>query len=284
MALLYEAQARIALAAGELPDALKALGALRDLLEHAEAPALLSAYEALREESTRRMRGSDPAAAAEEQTLAEVTALDPKTLRATKPLGAEVTATHEQEHESLGDTQFSAQVSPSGSSRATSTTLGKQLSQTRALFGDAVDRQQRAQLALTLLLEDSGCRGGHLLLFDVGGVVAAASSHLPSPDEELLTWAYRFLELEAGFAKDAMVSTSEHVVVSTPPPAPCGENDVPLMPLILSDLADGHSMFVGLALLEPGDGPVRYPRGEIVRVLSRLLLDAGDTMPFVLDG
>jgi len=55
LAQLYEARARIALAAGDASDCLNALSELRGLLEHADAPALIGAYETLREESTRRL-------------------------------------------------------------------------------------------------------------------------------------------------------------------------------------------------------------------------------------
>jgi tetratricopeptide (TPR) repeat protein len=59
LATLYEAQARIAIAAGVSEECVGALTRLRAILEHADAPALINAYEALREESTRSSRCPD---------------------------------------------------------------------------------------------------------------------------------------------------------------------------------------------------------------------------------
>jgi serine/threonine-protein kinase len=55
LARLCETQARIALAAREAERCARALGRLRSLLEHADAPALLNAYEALREQAGRQL-------------------------------------------------------------------------------------------------------------------------------------------------------------------------------------------------------------------------------------
>jgi tetratricopeptide (TPR) repeat protein len=54
LAMLYEAQARIAIAADVSDECVQALMRLRTILEHADAPALVNAYEALREESTKQ--------------------------------------------------------------------------------------------------------------------------------------------------------------------------------------------------------------------------------------
>jgi hypothetical protein len=58
LATLYEAQARLANAENEPAEGLKALAALRELIEHADAPALFGAYEALRVENKRQIQGS----------------------------------------------------------------------------------------------------------------------------------------------------------------------------------------------------------------------------------
>jgi hypothetical protein len=55
LATLYEAQARVAIAAGVSEECLGALTRLHAILEHADAPALVNAYEALREESTKEL-------------------------------------------------------------------------------------------------------------------------------------------------------------------------------------------------------------------------------------
>jgi hypothetical protein len=58
LAVLYEAQARLSIAANEPREGLKALSILRDYLERAEAPALIGAYEQLRVENQRQLHGS----------------------------------------------------------------------------------------------------------------------------------------------------------------------------------------------------------------------------------
>jgi hypothetical protein len=63
LARLYEAQARIAIAAQEREQCAQALKLLWQLLEHADAPALIHAYEALREESSDKLALVDVPAA-----------------------------------------------------------------------------------------------------------------------------------------------------------------------------------------------------------------------------
>lgn len=58
LALLYEAQARLAVTDKDPAAGLQALTALREHLEHADAPALFGAYEALRVENKRQIQGS----------------------------------------------------------------------------------------------------------------------------------------------------------------------------------------------------------------------------------
>jgi hypothetical protein len=58
LAVLYEAQARLAIAENDPREGLRALTILRDHLEGAEAPALIGAYEQLRVENQRQLHGS----------------------------------------------------------------------------------------------------------------------------------------------------------------------------------------------------------------------------------
>jgi len=58
LALLHEAQARLAVAENDPAAGLAALTVLREHLEHADAPALFGAYEHLRIENARQMHGS----------------------------------------------------------------------------------------------------------------------------------------------------------------------------------------------------------------------------------
>jgi hypothetical protein len=62
LALLHEAQARIALAAGATAECAQAVISLHRLLEQAEAPALWNAYEALRGEGRAQLMAADPPA------------------------------------------------------------------------------------------------------------------------------------------------------------------------------------------------------------------------------
>jgi hypothetical protein len=62
LAALHEAEARIALGAGDAPRWVLGLSRMRALLEHAHAPSLIQAYEALREEGTRIATGEVPSA------------------------------------------------------------------------------------------------------------------------------------------------------------------------------------------------------------------------------
>jgi hypothetical protein len=77
LALLYEARARIALASEDAPTCRSALTRLRELLKQADAPAMVSAYEALREESQRQLAISAPPATGLERssTVTEFSAM-----------------------------------------------------------------------------------------------------------------------------------------------------------------------------------------------------------------
>jgi tetratricopeptide (TPR) repeat protein len=59
LALLYETQAQVLLAAGEAQECVTALQLLWGLIEHAEAPALINAYETLRQESAQQLANAD---------------------------------------------------------------------------------------------------------------------------------------------------------------------------------------------------------------------------------
>ena len=48
-------------------------------------------------------------------------------------------------------------------------------SEVRTRMSTCTERRDRARQALELLIEDSGAPGGHLFLFDAGGLFTAAS-------------------------------------------------------------------------------------------------------------
>ena len=62
LAVLHETEARIALRSGDAQGWVVALSRLHGLLEHAHAPTLIQAYEALREEGARKGTTELPAA------------------------------------------------------------------------------------------------------------------------------------------------------------------------------------------------------------------------------
>jgi len=229
-ALLHEARGRLALAAGTVDECNTALEAMRAAIELADAPALVHAYESLREESGRRLLASDLPAALVSSTIAPT---------------------------------------------ATSTTF----SDVRTRMSTCTERRDRARQAIELLLEDSGAPGGHLFLFDAGGLFAAASQ--PGfANEKLLHVAQQYLETQREETKTAVVTTaqlgpSHRVAVA--------RNEEQLVPVLIVETHDGRRLLTGVALLAARDGTVRMPREALVHAISRCLNAAGDSVPLAID-
>ncbi|HMI90941.1 MAG TPA: hypothetical protein VK509_06235, partial [Polyangiales bacterium] len=229
-ALLHEARGRLALAAGAVDECNTALEAMRAAIELADAPALVHAYELLREESARRLAASDLPA----------------------PL-------------------ISSTIAPT----ATSTTF----SDVRTRMSTCTERRDRAQQAIELLLEDSGAPGGHLFLFDAGGLFPAASQ--PGfANEKLLHVAQQYLETQREETKTAVVTTaqlgpSHRVAVA--------RNEEQLVPVLIVESHDGRRLLTGVALLAARDGTVRMPREALIHAISRCLNAAGDSIPLAID-
>jgi hypothetical protein len=55
------------------------------------------------------------------------------------------------------------------------------------------------------------------------------------------------------------------------------DGDTRFAPILLWDGAEGESPVAGVALLASTDAPLSAPRHDLVRIVSRCLLDAGDT-------
>lgn len=258
LARLHLAEARVALAAGAIEAADAALALTLPLIEHAEAPALFGAYESLRAELSpragERLRSSDPRRA--ERAAVDEPPAEPE------PLAADV-------HH--------------GSSRATM--VSRRPRRPTAFLEAAPTPSARAHAALALLLEESDAQAGHLLLFGVGGVGVAASIGVPAASEELLSWAQQYVEHELGGARRAVSTTPSLAGASTPPPMPVtlGTSHEGVEPCLLSDLASGAALFVGLALLVAPRSLLALQRGELVHTVSRALLEAGDCVPLALD-
>jgi hypothetical protein len=228
LARLYEANAAIALAEDDSQACNVALEQLGRLLEHAEAPALFQAYEALCRAAARTP------GAANARVSIPVTR-NPVTV-------ANDTATEVQARLSVLDS-----------------------------------RQQRAQQALQLLLDDRGARAGHLFLFDAGGPIAAASigGHA---GEALLASVEHYLQAELQETKTAVITSAD----STADARTIGaltEAAVPLVPVLLRDTSGGQNLVVGVALLALDDAAASATRPELVQAIARCLIAAGDSLP-----
>jgi tetratricopeptide (TPR) repeat protein len=230
LALLHEARARISLAAEDAEQCVAALTALRILLERADAPALVNAYEALREEGSKHL------------AIPEL----PAAVTVTRSLGSESTAMFTEVRTRMN--AFSA-------------------------------RQERAEQALQLLLEDSGAEAGHLFLFDAGGLFAAASIGNDFANERLLSEAQKQVDAELGSGKTEAVTVADLVRATAIVRGGQRSDESDRMPVMLSS-TDESSALVGVALLNLRGRRLRVPRNELVLAIGRCLQEAGDSIPF----
>jgi tetratricopeptide (TPR) repeat protein len=231
LALLHEASARIALSEGAVEHCKEALAQMWTLIERADAPALINAYEALRAGSRRDLE------------LLEL------------PAGGTVTRT------TFSDTMMFTQI------------------QTRlAQFGV---QHERLRQALTLLLEDSGAHSGHLLLFHQRGLFAAADVNEAQPSDDMLRKAQAFLDSQLEF-KTVTVTASEIGAMSQTG-VQLVDGGTAFAPVALVDRGASPPRLVGVALLAHHDLPIKSPRAELVRIVSRCLQEAGDSVSVVLE-
>ena len=146
------------------------------------------------------------------------------------------------------------------------------------------ERQARARQALELLLEDSGADVGHLFLFDEGGLFAAASIDDGPGGAELLAIAEKHIEAEMQKAStDAATVVGEVTatsVASSLTTAGTTAGSV-LSPVLLA--ADSGTALSGLALIGARARAIKAPRSELVQAISRCLLNAGDSIPLVIE-
>jgi tetratricopeptide (TPR) repeat protein len=231
LALVYEAAARVALACDDADGCGEALTQMWKLIEHAEAPALINSYDALRAASRR-----------------------------------ELAITNLPSLQAVSRSTF------------TDSTLFTQIHTRLAAFDK---QQERVRHALTLLLEDSGARAGHLLLFDAHGLFAAAAVNENQASDGLLNKAQAYLDSQ--FEVRTLTVTASEIAESNQL-ARLVDGSNALAPIALVDRAANPVKLVGVALLAIGDKPLRPPRVELVRIVSRCLQDAGDSLPVVLDG
>jgi type II secretory pathway predicted ATPase ExeA len=231
---LYEAQAKLALARADGPACVSALEQLWTLLKDAEAPALVTAYEALREESL---------------LVLHTPGLLPSASMRPRSDDTEQSALFTQLH-----TRLSAFALP----------------------------RERAREALECLLEDTGCSAGHLFLFDRSGLFEAAT-HAADGGDEVLALATSYLAARGTEFESvtATVELSDLLLGDVLIPLP--GNSRGLAPVLLSDQRVPNPLMVGVALITVAGARIRAPRAELVRVISRCLLAAGDSLGVALD-
>ena len=154
----------------------------------------------------------------------------------------------------------------------------------RSQLSSVDERGKRAARALRILLDDAGASGGHLFLFDQGGLFVAASSET-APLETLTVLAQRYVDAELRpSAPDVetvadLLDTSASSTASSLIPT----SDAGLSPLLVSHLDGGRLNAVGVLLLGRG-ATQRAPRSEVLRAVSFSLALAGDSAPRFVDG
>jgi hypothetical protein len=141
-------------------------------------------------------------------------------------------------------------------------------------------QQERVRDALRLLLEDSGARFGHLLLFDAHGLFAAAAVSERQASDALLNKAQAYLDNHREI-RTMTITASE--IGEVPQLVQLRDGDSVFTPIALLDHSTTPARLVGVALLAFHDAPVRTPRVELVRIVSRCLQEAGDSVALVLD-
>jgi tetratricopeptide (TPR) repeat protein len=237
LALLHEAHARVAIAAGRTEEAAIALGALHGLLEHAHAPALINAYEMMRAEISE-----------------------------------------------LALPELGAPRDPARSQHSDFAQLSTVATQVHERMSSLSGRQERARHALQLLLEDAGAQVGHLFVFDAAGLlVLAASSDDGASSAEVLELAQKHVDAELqGSSTDAVTVAADVVTGTTTASATLTASGAQLSPALLH--IGERAALSAIALIGGRERAPRPPRTELLQVLSRCLLTAGDTIPLMLAG
>ena len=145
------------------------------------------------------------------------------------------------------------------------------------------ERDKRAKQALELLLEESGAASGHLFLFDELGLFSAAAIETAPANENLLLLAQQYLEAELGSSQTVAETVADLDSTGTTLPTVLSEGASRLSPVLLAGHAAGRAIVAGLALLELREQPLRTPRAELVRAISRCLHATGDSLPMAID-
>jgi hypothetical protein len=140
------------------------------------------------------------------------------------------------------------------------------------------EQTQRTRHALQLLMSDSGADAGQLLLFGEHGIFSAAAVNQNAASPELLLRAQAYVSDRVQEQPDAVTAEGDTATAFLATDLRDGSSH--FSPILLWDGADGASPLVGVALLATRAAPLRAPRFELVRIVSRCLLEAGDTRGF----
>jgi len=179
-------------------------------------------------------------------------------------------------HRTLENAAIGASIPQTGEALTTS---NETFTQVQASLTALDSREQRAQLALQLLLEAGGTPAGYLFLFDDGGPFVAAAIGRCDANETLLASVENYLQAELLETKTALVTSAD---VTTDAAARIGllsDGDGQLVPVLLSDASSGQNQLAGLALLLLGEHPVREPERDLAHAVARCLLTNGDSLP-----
>jgi len=142
-------------------------------------------------------------------------------------------------------------------------------------------QQERVRHALSLLLADCGASAGHLLLFDQRGLFAAAAVNQNHAGEGLLRKAQAYLENQL---EVRTMTVTADAIDADGSGALLRDGDTVLAPVALVDRGVSPPALIGVALVAvEGLRAPRAPRNELVRIVSRCLQEAGDSVGVVLE-
>jgi hypothetical protein len=181
----------------------------------------------------------------------------------------------EESAKQLGDVDLPAVAPAAATTTVESSTI---YSEVQTLLAVLNRSQDRASQALSLLLQDTGLRAGHLLLLDANGLFAAVSLNDSPATSPLVEQAQQYI--------DTTLSES-HTVTETADEAGGAlvfvNGTSKLAPVLLANDVDDERVLVGLALLAVNDNQLRAPRRELVRAISQCLLAAGDSVAIAMN-
>lgn len=135
---------------------------------------------------------------------------------------------------------------------------------------------ERSHQSLALLMNDAGASAGQLLLFGDDGLFCRAAVNQQAVSPELLERVEAYVFAFVHERLDTATATDNTATALLA--ADFRDGDTRFSPVILWHGANHESPVAGIALLATTDVTLRAPRPELVRIVSRCLLDAGDTL------